>query len=113
MPHEGVMAEFLNAVTGWATSMEELIETGERILNIRQAFNIREGINLTKIKVPDRVLGNPPQTAGPLKGKTFDANLIEACMKELSWDLKTSKPSKEKLLALKFRRFNWRDLLDS
>ena len=55
------IAEFMRAVTGWDVTNDELLKTGERISNLRQAFNVREGLNPLKFKVPDRVLGRPPQ----------------------------------------------------
>ncbi len=101
LPNESVLAEFMSAVTGWDLTIEELLKTGERILNIRQAFNIREGLNTVEFKVPGRIYGNPPQKVGPLAGKTFDEKtLLTACLIEAGWDLKTAKPSKKKLLEL-------------
>jgi aldehyde:ferredoxin oxidoreductase len=101
LPSESALAEFISAVTGWDVTVEELIKTGERILNIRQAFNIRQGLNTIEFKVPGRVYGNPPQKAGPLVGKTFDEKtLLTACIIEAGWDPKTAKPSKERLLEL-------------
>jgi len=73
----------------------------ERISNIRQAFNIREGLNPLEFKVPDRVLGRPPLKEGPLAGVTVDEDtLIKDCLTAMDWDLKTAKPSKKKLLEL-------------
>jgi aldehyde:ferredoxin oxidoreductase len=37
--------------------MEELIKTGIRIQSLRQAFNLREGIDLIKNKIPERATG--------------------------------------------------------
>lgn len=37
---------FLTAATGKEWSLEELIKVGERIANVRQVFNAREGVNL-------------------------------------------------------------------
>lgn len=92
------IADFLPAVTGWDVSMDDLLRTGERIANIRQAFNIREGLNHTKFKMPNRVLGMPPQKAGPLAGVQLDIDtLATEYLKELDWDPKTGKPSKAKL----------------
>jgi aldehyde:ferredoxin oxidoreductase len=93
--------DFMNAISGWDVNNDELLKTGERISNIRQAFNIREGLNPLKFKVPDRVLGKPPQKEGPLAGVTVDEDtLIKDCLTAMDWDLKTAKPSKKKLLEL-------------
>jgi aldehyde:ferredoxin oxidoreductase len=96
-----LMAGIFNAVTGWNFSWRDMAEAGERIVNLRQAFNLREGINELKRPVPGRIVGKPPQTIGPLAGVTSD---IEAqvywCLGALDWDRVTTKPSKAKLVAL-------------
>ncbi len=100
-PSVDPIAEFMRAVTGWDVTNDELLKTGERISNIRQAFNVREGLNPLQFKVPDRVLGRPPQKEGPLAGVTVDEDtLIKECLTAMDWDLKTAKPSKKKLQEL-------------
>jgi len=98
LPSVDVVAEFMRAVTGWDMTTDELIKTGERIANIRQAFNIREGLNPLQFKVPGRILGKPPQKEGPLAGITIDKDtLVKEYLAEMDWDLETAKPSKKKL----------------
>ena len=74
------MVGIFNAVTGWNYTLE-ILKAGERIANIRHAFNLREGINELKWPVHPRIVGKPPQTAGPLAGVTAD---IEA---QVYWGL--------------------------
>ena len=65
--------EFLTLVMGKKFSMTDILEIGERIANLRIAFNLREGIrNREMYKLPLRVLGNPPLKSGPTKGVTVD-----------------------------------------
>jgi aldehyde:ferredoxin oxidoreductase len=100
-PNVDPIAEFMRAVTGWEVTNEELLKTGERIANIRQAFNIREGLNPLKFKVPDRVIGKPPKKEGPLAGVTIDEETMDReYLAAMDWDLKTAKPSKKKLQEL-------------
>ena len=98
---QGRMLGIFNAVTGWNYSMDDLLKAGERIANLRHAFNLREGMNELKWPVHSRIVGKPPQPAGPLAGVTAD---IEAqvywCLGALDWDRVTTKPSKAKLLSL-------------
>jgi aldehyde:ferredoxin oxidoreductase len=95
------IAEFMKAVTGWDVNNDELLLTGERISNLRQAFNIREGLNPLQFKVPDRVIGKPPPKEGPLAGITVDEDTLDReYLATMDWDLKTAKPSKKKLLEL-------------
>lgn len=93
--------DFLNLVTGSGYSLEDVTRIGERIANIRQAFNIREGIDATDIRIPNRILGRPPLTAGPTAGKEVD---VETMQREfflaMDWDPETGKPSKAKLVEL-------------
>ncbi|MFC1942003.1 aldehyde ferredoxin oxidoreductase family protein [Chloroflexota bacterium] len=101
LPDASVLADFMQAITGWDVTMEELLKTGERITNIRNAFNLREGLNPIEFKVPDRVIGKPPQKEGPLSGVTVDENaLFNEYLATMDWDLKTAKPSKAKLQEL-------------
>jgi aldehyde:ferredoxin oxidoreductase len=101
LPSKHVMTEFLRAVTGWDLTTEELLKAGERIENVRQAFNIREGINLLKYDIPGRILGKPPHKVGPLAGVTIDAEtLVKEYLKEMDWDLETARPSAKKLKEL-------------
>jgi aldehyde:ferredoxin oxidoreductase len=100
-PNVEPIADFMRAVTGWDITDDELLRTGERISNIRQAFNIREGLNPLKFKVPDRVLGKPPLKEGPVAGVAVDEDtMIKEYLTAMDWDLKTAKPSKKKLLEL-------------
>ncbi len=101
LPSPDVLTEFMNAVTGWEFNREDLIETGERIFNIRRVFNIREGLSLRNLKIPGRLLGRPPLQKGPLEGVTIneDAWLKEYCA-AFDWDPETGDPSRKKLQAL-------------
>jgi aldehyde:ferredoxin oxidoreductase len=101
LPSNHVLTEFINAVSGWDLATDELLITGERIENIRQAFNIREGINLLNYDIPGRILGRPPHAEGPLAGITVDKDtLVKEYLTEMDWDLKTAKPSRKKLMEL-------------
>jgi aldehyde:ferredoxin oxidoreductase len=95
------VTEFINAVTGWNVTMDELLKTGERISNLRQSFNIREGLNPLQFKMPDRVLGRPPQKEGPVAGVTVDEDtMVKELLAVMDWDITTAKPSKKKLQEL-------------
>jgi len=95
------VVDIVNAITGWTYSHNDLMKVGERIANLRHAFNLREGICELNWPVHPRIVGKPPQTVGPLAGVTAD---IEAqvywCLGVLDWDRVTTKPSKAKLLSL-------------
>ena len=95
------MMGMINGVTGWNWTMQDVLKAGERIANLRHAFNLREGLNPLKAFMHARLVGKPPQSSGPLAGVTAD---IEAQvywnLGALDWDRVTTKPSKAKLLSL-------------
>ena len=63
-------ADLLDAVTGWGLTEADLLVCGERIQNLRAAFNRREGIKPADFKPHRRMLGEGDAAldAGPLKG---------------------------------------------
>jgi aldehyde:ferredoxin oxidoreductase len=100
MHHIDAFINTLKAITGWDITLDELFKTGERITNVRQAFNIREGIK-TPFKYPDRMLGIPPKEAGPRAGITMkEEDIFNEYLHAIDWDQNTGKPSKAKLLEL-------------
>lgn len=100
-PHVQAVVDFINALSGWDVTLQELLKTGERIANIRQAFNVREGLFSPKFKLPARLYGKPPLDRGPLKGITIDEESVKKeYLEAMDWDLETARPSKRKLLEL-------------
>jgi aldehyde:ferredoxin oxidoreductase len=101
LPSVNTLVDFVKSITGWDVTLDELIQTGQRIANIRQAFNLREGLNPLQFGIPGRLVGDPPKKAGPLAGITLDEKTLdgEFCA-AMDWDERTAKPSKNKLLEL-------------
>jgi aldehyde:ferredoxin oxidoreductase len=57
--------ELLNCAMGWDMDLEEFMETGERIFNLKRMFNVRRGISRKDDTLPPRMLtlkrhGNVP-----------------------------------------------------
>jgi aldehyde:ferredoxin oxidoreductase len=97
---EGI-ANFMKPVTGWEVTNDDLMFIGERIENMRQAFNLREGIDLTHYKIAGRLLGKPPHKVGPIAGVTVDEKtMLQDYFKVMQWDLETGKPSKKRMVEL-------------
>jgi aldehyde:ferredoxin oxidoreductase len=93
--------EFMSAITGWDYTMEECYETGERIGTIRHAFNLREGYNPLKLKIPGRLIGRPPLERGPLKDISVDMEtMVKEYLELLDWDPATMVPSQKRLQSL-------------
>ncbi|MFN8542774.1 MAG: aldehyde ferredoxin oxidoreductase family protein [Candidatus Binatia bacterium] len=64
--------DLVNALTGWGMTAQDLLLAGERIQNLRAAFNRREGIRPGDVQPHPRMLGEGDGnlTAGPLRGVT-------------------------------------------
>jgi aldehyde:ferredoxin oxidoreductase len=101
LPTVDAVSEFVSAITGWDVTLDELLKTGERIGTARHIFNLREGLNPLEFTIPDRVIGIPPHSNGPIKGVTIDRkSIINDYLTMMDWDPKTSLPSKKKLAEL-------------
>ena len=86
--------------------MKDMLEIGDRIANLRIAFNLREGIrNKEAYKLPSRVVGRPSLTGGPTKGISVD---LETQIKDyyvaMGWNPETGVPKRSvfKRLGLDF-----------
>jgi len=90
--------QWINAVTGWDTTHQELLKTGERIANLRMAFQVREGDNPAQRRIPGRLIGSPPLEEGPHKGFSLDTETLQReFLAACDWDQQTCKPSRAKL----------------
>jgi aldehyde:ferredoxin oxidoreductase len=89
------LCEMMNAATGWDFSNDEYLVIGERIHQLRHAFNVREGLNPVKDFRPHpRIYGSPPQTEGPVEGITLDLDAqAKSSYEATHWDLETGKPA--------------------
>jgi aldehyde:ferredoxin oxidoreductase len=96
------LSKFVSTATGWDFTQEEMLKVGERISNIRQAFNVREGVKpIDFVMTSGRPIGDPPLEKGPTAGVTVDAKILRSeIFKGMDWDIESGKPSKEKLESL-------------
>lgn len=92
---QNLTSRAIEAVTGWPFKSQDVLRTGLRILNMRHAFNLREGFRPADFVLPPRTIGQPPQQVGPLAGITVNAQrLAENFFNFVGWDKETGKPSK-------------------
>jgi aldehyde:ferredoxin oxidoreductase len=102
MPIE-TMVQCVNAVTGWDTSLPELLKAGERSSMMARAFNSREGFSIEDDRLPKRLF--EPKPDGPDAGKIafeqedFD-RAIRLLYEEMGCDSVTGRPHREKLAEL-------------
>lgn len=94
--------KYLNAASGWDRTGDDYMEIGKRIQTMRQMFNIKQGIEPTKVRLPNRLLGYPPLSSGPLKGVQLQHadEQISKHWEVFGWDKKTGSPLPETIVNL-------------
>lgn len=92
------LIDFFNAVTGLDLDTGEILTSGASIQNLRQCFNLREGITPSDVKLPDRMAGLPPQEEGPVAGVTLDVDsLTREYRQAMGWNADSGRPHDETL----------------
>jgi len=87
--------EFLSAVAGWDFTVDDMLDVGERIANVRQAFNVRAGFNLLTQRLPARAQGIPPLSDGPTAGVRVDGQgMVQEFLKDMGWTADAAIPRK-------------------
>ena len=93
--------EWLNAAMGRQWSPEEYMVIGERIHTLKQAFNVKHGIESRDNFASGRALGVIPQQEGANKGRSVDIEKhAPLYWKQFGWDTETGKPKPETLRKL-------------
>jgi aldehyde:ferredoxin oxidoreductase len=95
--------DLLNALTGWQMTAPDLLLAGERIQNLRAAFNLREGIKPGDFKAHPRMLGEGDGnlTSGPLKGVRVPLESLKAdYYRAMSWNPETGRIARPRAEAL-------------
>jgi aldehyde:ferredoxin oxidoreductase len=73
------MVEMVNAITGWNTSLFELMKVGERRLNLMRVFNAREGFGRKDDKLPKKFY-EALEGTGPTAGVKIDPAEFETAL---------------------------------
>ena len=96
------IVEYINAVTGWDTSLWEMMKVGERANTLQRIFNLREGFTVKDDTLPDRFFEGLEN--GALAGHGLDrdefATAISAYYGIAGWDPETGVPTEGKLAEL-------------
>jgi len=96
------IVDYVKTVTGWETSLFDLLKVGERHANMARIFNLREGFTARDDTLPDRFF--QPMAGGTLEGKRIDreefSKAIETYYEMMGWDPETGVPKKAKLAEL-------------
>lgn len=97
------MADLLNAVAGTQYTIPDLKVVGERINNVKRAYNCRAGLTAKDDALPEIAL--QPLPGGGTRGKVPD---LQVQLKEFyayrKWDPETGRPTAEKLKELGLER---------
>ncbi|MGB9596696.1 MAG: aldehyde ferredoxin oxidoreductase family protein [Candidatus Poribacteria bacterium] len=95
------IVEYVRAVTGWDTSLWELLKVGERANNMMRVFNNREGFTKDDDTLPQRIFEELEN--GALKGEKIDKAMFEE-MRSLYYQMQgwddEGHPTKAKLAEL-------------
>ena len=95
------IGDYINAVTGWDLTNDDYYKIGLRILSMRKAFNVREGLKQEDSKLADRAWGKTPLASGPHKGVTVDLDgLTQQFYDSVGWDLAIGGPTQQSLKEL-------------
>ena len=95
------LPKYLTAATGIEFTEDTVEEVGERIMIMRQAFNLREGVTKKDLHLPPRAQGVPPHKSGPLADVTLDmATATREYLSGMGWDPEIGKPPKERVVEL-------------
>lgn len=87
-------ADLVEAVTGWSFKGQNQLYSGMRSIDMRQAFNVREGLKPADFVIPPRSVGHPPQQQGPNAGVDIDDKLLaQNFFDMIGWDRETGKPT--------------------
>jgi aldehyde:ferredoxin oxidoreductase len=95
----GQLVDTVRAVTGWDVTIAEILEVGERRLNMLRAFNAREGFTREDDKLPKKMA--KALKGGPSDGFNFTPEELERAKDTYyalaGWDVATGTPTPEKL----------------
>lgn len=80
----GQVVEMVSGVTGWNTSLWELLKVGERAETLCRIFNLREGFTEEDDMLTDRWL-KEEFTEGPLKGVKFTGEELQEARRNYYW----------------------------
>jgi aldehyde:ferredoxin oxidoreductase len=97
------LRDMIKHVTGWDITIDELLEVGERRLNMLRAFNAREGIDRNHDKVSEKLFKKALK-GGKSDGLKLDeaqfATALDEYYRQNDWDVETGAPTRYKLESL-------------
>lgn len=95
-PSNEHLIKVFNAVTGLSLTSSDALLLGERIFNLKKAFNVKHGCTRGEDTLPKRLLTLPTKAGAVVKLNELLPQYYEA----RRWDAETSKPTKELLQSI-------------
>lgn len=96
------LVDIVKAVTGWDTSLWELMKAGERATTLTRCFNLKHGLKPEDDRLPDRLFEG--LEAGFLKGSKLDRQEFEKAVRlyyeMMGWDGESGVPTEGKVYEL-------------
>lgn len=93
------IVEIISAVTGWETSLWELMKAGERTVTMTRCFNLKHGLTRKDDSLPDRMFES--LESGVNKGVKLDRNefneAVSLYYEMQGWDRKEGVPTEARL----------------
>jgi aldehyde:ferredoxin oxidoreductase len=97
------MAKLYNFVTGIEMTAQELAKAGERIMTLAKLINIREGLGRKDDNLPWKIINQPIEEDGPVKGAVVTQDELDLMLDDYytsrGWNV-DGVPSKAKLQEL-------------
>jgi aldehyde:ferredoxin oxidoreductase len=88
---------FFNAVTGLDYTERQMMDVGERIVNVERAINVRQGLTRKDDTLSERFLKEPIPT-GVAKGEVLNLRpMIDEYYEARGWDVETGVPKRQRL----------------
>jgi aldehyde:ferredoxin oxidoreductase len=95
------MLEAVRSITGWDVTLQEVMEVGERRLNMLRAFNAREGVGAEADTIPSKMA--IPLEGGATDGVAISKEAVEEAKalyyRMVGWD-EDGRPTRDKLVEL-------------
>lgn len=89
------LIEYINSATGWNYDFDYYMTCAQRIKTLRHSFNIREGIDVKNIRLPERIRGGIED----YEGMTFQ-EVKDSYFEAMGYEPETLRPTKDTLKKL-------------
>jgi len=99
-----VITEWLNCLTGFDYTVEEMLTTGERIFNLKRLYNIKCGIGRADDNLPRHILEQPRPDGGAAGNLPPLAAMLQEYYQARGWD-EEGRPSPETLQRLELSKY--------